>query len=256
MKDLIVVEHANQRILTTAQIARFYEADIAYVNTNFQRNKDRFTLGKHYFVLEGEELKRFKSTTPLKDGNLKFAPILYLWTEKGAALHAKILSTDKAWEFYENLVDEYYRLVKEVPRLETQEQIFTKDVQSRCIRNEKLLPSNYWCVVTEMWREAWTLEAFQKELKPSSLPDGSCGTKWRNHLKGIEHPLLSKSYQEYLHIPNNKSRFKVWVYPYALLEYFREWLRVEYAEYYMHEYSPSRVVGAQQIDAPKRKRLS
>jgi prophage antirepressor-like protein len=138
----------------------------------------------------------------------------------------------------------------------TQEQIFTKDVQSRCIRNEKLLPSNYWCVVTEMWREAWTLEAFQKELKPSSLPDGSCGTKWRNHLKHIEHPFLDKSYQEYLHIPNNKNRFKVWVYPYALLEYFREWLRVEYAEYYMHEYSPSRLIGAQQIDAPKRKRLN
>jgi prophage antirepressor-like protein len=166
----------------------------------------------------------------------------------------------EAQAFTDKVVDEILPAIRKTGSYSiqqpTQEQIFTKDVQSRCIRNEKLLPSNYWCVVTEMWREAWTLEAFQKELKPSSLPDGSCGTKWRNHLKGIEHPLLSKSYQEYLHIPNNKSRFKVWIYPDELLLEFRGWLRVEYAEYYMHEYSPSRLIGAKQIDAPKRKRLS
>ena len=123
----------------------------------------------------------------------------------------------------------------------SKEQIFTRDVQSRCIRNEKLLPAGYWCVVTEMWREAWTLEAFQKELKPSSLPDGSCGTKWRNHLKHINHPLLTKSYQEYLYIPNNKNRFKVWVYPNELLFTFRQWLREEYAAYYRTNYLPSRL---------------
>jgi hypothetical protein len=107
-----------------------------------------------------------------------------------------------------------------------------------------------------MVSQACTIQALQSELQHWALPSGSGGTKWRNHLKHIEHPLLDKSYQEYLHIPNNKNRFKVWVYPYALLEYFREWLRVEYAEYYMHEYSPSRLIGAKQIDAPKRKRLS
>ena len=30
---------------------------------------------------------------------------LYLWTEKGALLHAKSLNTDKAWEVYDYLVD-------------------------------------------------------------------------------------------------------------------------------------------------------
>lgn len=33
---------------------------------------------------------------------------LYLWTEKGAFLHAKSLGTDKAWEVYEILVDSYF----------------------------------------------------------------------------------------------------------------------------------------------------
>lgn len=37
---------------------------------------------------------------------------LYLWTEKGAFLHAKSLNTDKAWEVYEYLVDSYFNRKK------------------------------------------------------------------------------------------------------------------------------------------------
>lgn len=136
---------------------------------------------------------------------------------------------------------------------QTEEQIFTKDVQRRCMLNEKLLPPGYWCVVTEMWREAWTLEAFQKELKPSSLPDGSCGRKWKNHLKGINHPLLSKSKKACLHVPNQKNRIEVNIYPDGLLAEFRTWIRVEYADYYVTTYSPSRLKGVEQIEKPKKK---
>ena len=34
---------------------------------------------------------------------------LYLWTEKGALLHAKSLNTDKAWEVYDFLVENYFQ---------------------------------------------------------------------------------------------------------------------------------------------------
>jgi len=40
---------------------------------------------------------------------LKKAKILYLWTEKGAFLHAKSLNTDVAWEVYDQLVDSYFK---------------------------------------------------------------------------------------------------------------------------------------------------
>ena len=33
---------------------------------------------------------------------------LYLWTEKGAFLHAKSLNTDSAWEVYDRLVETYF----------------------------------------------------------------------------------------------------------------------------------------------------
>ena len=41
--------------------------------------------------------------------SFKYAKSLYLWTEKGALLHAKSLNTDKAWEVYDYLVDFYFR---------------------------------------------------------------------------------------------------------------------------------------------------
>lgn len=34
---------------------------------------------------------------------------LYLWTERGALLHAKSINTDKAWDVYEQLLDTYFR---------------------------------------------------------------------------------------------------------------------------------------------------
>lgn len=46
----------------------------------------------------------------------KFAPKLILWTDKGAARHAKILDTDEAWEVYEELEDTYFK-VKENKQL-------------------------------------------------------------------------------------------------------------------------------------------
>ena len=35
---------------------------------------------------------------------------LYLWTERGALLHAKSINTDKAWDVYEQLLDTYFRV--------------------------------------------------------------------------------------------------------------------------------------------------
>ncbi|MFA5345847.1 MAG: phage antirepressor KilAC domain-containing protein [Candidatus Omnitrophota bacterium] len=106
MNNLIPIEHKSQRVLTTQQLAEFYEADIRRISENFQRNLDRYEHGIHYFKLDGETLREFKETA-----NCVLAPTVnyfYLWTEKGALLHAKSLNTDKAWEVYEMLVENYF----------------------------------------------------------------------------------------------------------------------------------------------------
>lgn len=109
MNNLQVIENEGQRVLTTAQLADAYETTERRISENFNANKKRYVEGKHYYCLAGEALKVFKNNDY---GNSVFAANLnklYLWTEKGALLHAKSLNTDKAWEVYDELVEIYFR---------------------------------------------------------------------------------------------------------------------------------------------------
>lgn len=107
MNNLKVIEYRNIRVLTTQQIAEAYEADAKVVSNNFNRNRDRYEESKHFICLEGEELKAFKTNHQFDESSK--VNKLYLWTEKGAFLHAKSLNTDKAWEAYSNLIDGYFK---------------------------------------------------------------------------------------------------------------------------------------------------
>lgn len=100
------------RVLTTKQLSEMYETDIKTISYNFSYNKKKYTEGKHYIKLEGNELREFKANREIPDCH-KFSAHLYLWTEKGALLHAKSLNTDKAWQVYDYLVDFYFRAKEE-----------------------------------------------------------------------------------------------------------------------------------------------
>ena len=110
MNNLTVTEYKNIRVLTTQQIAEAYGTDTKIISKNFSRNKERYIEGKHFICLEGEELKEFKTKRHFDDSSR--INKLYLWTEKGAFLHAKSLNTDRAWEVYDRLVDEYFEKPK------------------------------------------------------------------------------------------------------------------------------------------------
>lgn len=110
MNNLTVTEYKNIRVLTTQQIAEAYETDTRIISNNFNRNKERYVEGKHFVCLDGEELKEFKTNHHFDESSR--INKLYLWTEKGAFLHAKSLNTDKAWEVYDRLVDEYFEKPK------------------------------------------------------------------------------------------------------------------------------------------------
>ncbi|OMF70466.1 ORF6N domain-containing protein [Paenibacillus glucanolyticus] len=107
MNQLQPIEYQGQRVLTTAQLAESYGTTSDKISYNFNYNETRYQAGKHYFLLTGEDLRDFKEANREFQGSLNK---LYLWTEKGAWLHAKSLSTDKAWEAYDMLVDDYYRV--------------------------------------------------------------------------------------------------------------------------------------------------
>jgi len=113
MNQLQIIEQNNQRVLTTAQLAESYGTDNKMISYNFNYNKERYKEGKHYFSLTGNEKRDFINHHEIQDGS-KNAQTLYLWTEKGAWLHAKSLNTDEAWDAYEMLVDEYYDIKEEL----------------------------------------------------------------------------------------------------------------------------------------------
>lgn len=111
MNELQITEYKNIRVLTTQQIAEAYGTDSKTISYNFNHNKERYIDGKHFICLSGDELRAFREIHDLPNNLNK----LYLWTEKGAFLHAKSLNTDMAWEVYDRLVDNYFEKPKAVP---------------------------------------------------------------------------------------------------------------------------------------------
>lgn len=151
MNELQIIEYKNQRVLLTSQLAESYGTTNKVISNNFNNNKERYVRGKHYFVLEGVDKKTFISNCPkIQDGLMK-AKNVYIWTERGAFLHAKSLNTDKAWEVYDSLVEHYFQSQEAKP---------------------KALPQTYKEALLELVsqiEENEKLELENKEMKPKAL---------------------------------------------------------------------------------------
>ncbi len=109
-RDLQIIEYRGQRVVTTEQLAAGYGATPIRIRQNHSRNEERFVVGKHYFLLEGDELRELKHRVS-QSYSVKIASnvrSLILWTERGAANHAKLLETDQAWNYHEDLVEFYF----------------------------------------------------------------------------------------------------------------------------------------------------
>lgn len=118
----IPVVFNGQTVITTEMLASVYGTDTNNIQVNFIRNKDKFEEGKHYILLQGAELKEFKNQPTNSKVVKKNTSQLYLWTERGASRHCKILDTDKAWEQFDYLEEAYFK-VKELSTVYIQDLI-------------------------------------------------------------------------------------------------------------------------------------
>lgn len=97
-------------VITTELLAQLYGTEAIRIQQNHARNAERFIEGKHFYKLVGDELRVMKHRLSLSE-SVKIARnvrSLILWTERGAARHAKMLETDQAWEVFEKLEDCYF----------------------------------------------------------------------------------------------------------------------------------------------------
>ncbi|HHT8562317.1 TPA: ORF6N domain-containing protein [Escherichia coli] len=111
--------HNQLPVITTELLAKLYGTDVDNIKKNYSRNANRFIEGKHFFKVAGDELKTLRVTlshsqnlrVTLSNSQNTISPktrTLILWTERGAARHAKMLETNQAWDVFERLEDCYF----------------------------------------------------------------------------------------------------------------------------------------------------
>ncbi|MEH3804265.1 ORF6N domain-containing protein [Escherichia coli] len=113
--------HNQLPVITTELLAKLYGTDVDNIKKNYSRNANRFIEGKHFFKVAGDELKTLRVTLSHSQNlrlvlnesqnEVQISPktrSLILWTERGAARHAKMLETNQAWDMFERLEDCYF----------------------------------------------------------------------------------------------------------------------------------------------------
>lgn len=157
------ITHNQVPVITTDFLAKLYGTDAHSITKNHRSNVDRFIAGKHFFKLEGYELKEFKNKVTNSDLVANRAKHLILWTERGAARHAKMLETDQAWEVFEKLEDCYFSQKtdsSEVTPIKTQTHTIT-------------LSDEEFCSLCYLWSTADKMRTDARKLYPILVDLGS-----------------------------------------------------------------------------------
>lgn len=148
-----IVNFKSAPVLTTEQLANFYGTEPVRIRQNQHENKQRFIEGKHFFKITGQELKDFVSSLKLLTN---FPAIsnkvrsLILWTERGAARHAKMLDTDQAWDIFEQLEDCYFHRQEVLAKTHKSERTALHDAHAMLVAKTKHLnSSDAWKIINQ-----------------------------------------------------------------------------------------------------------
>ena len=142
-----IVNFKSIPVITTEMMADFYGTESKNIQNNFLRNSKRFIEAKHFFKIIGQELKDFKNQPSLRGLVNKRVSHLTLWTERGAARHAKMLDTDQAWDIFEQLEDCYFRRQEILAKTHKSERTALHEAHALLVTKTKHLNVN----------EAWKL---------------------------------------------------------------------------------------------------
>lgn len=148
------ISHNSIPVITTELLANLYGTVPIRIRQSHKRNSDRFICGKHYFKLEGKELADLRVSLSYSQNPVSpKVRALILWTERGAARHAKMLETDQAWEVFEKLEDCYFSVKTEVEQQKTKTRQSTA-TQLTPLRQtaERLIATGLGKIYPDIWK--------------------------------------------------------------------------------------------------------
>ncbi|WP_111860017.1 ORF6N domain-containing protein [Acinetobacter sp. CFCC 10889] len=150
--EVSIINFKSIPVVTNEMLANFYGTDASNIRKNYSNNKARFIEGKHFFKIVGQELKDFMTslktvTSDLLVNNVHAqisskTRVLTLWTERGAARHAKMLDTDQAWDIFEQLEDCYFHRQEILAKTHKSERTALHDAHTMLVAKTKHLSSS------------------------------------------------------------------------------------------------------------------
>lgn len=100
----------NKKSMLVKDIAKIHEQTVGNVNLLINRNRKRFKDNIDIIDLKHKNFAIVLSKSGFTQNQINATKNIYLLSERGYAKLLKILEDDKAWEIYDQLVDNYFNM--------------------------------------------------------------------------------------------------------------------------------------------------
>ena len=100
----------NKKSMLVKDIALIHDRPVKAINQAIERQLNRFKNGIDILDLKVENFAVTLSDLGFNQGQINASKHIYLLSERGYAKLLKILEDDKAWEIYDELVDNYFNM--------------------------------------------------------------------------------------------------------------------------------------------------
>ena len=133
-------EYKGQRVITSYDVAKLHNRDVKKVNQQFERNINKFRIGKDYFQLTREEMNRSQIVTALSKHSNN--PIERLFTERGYLKLVKAFRDELSWKIQDMLVESYFIVVtgqmqpKQLTKIEVLKMALETELENERLRIE------------------------------------------------------------------------------------------------------------------------
>lgn len=101
----------SKKSMLVKDIAKIHEQNVGNVNLLINRNRKRFKDNIDIIDLKHKNFAIVLSKSGFTQNQINATKNIYLLSERGYAKVLKIIEDDKAWKIYDQLVDNYFKVV-------------------------------------------------------------------------------------------------------------------------------------------------